>query len=287
MDGTAPTVAMLTAGLGGRKGRAPWTWSLTVHGPSEFFDVYRQALAEKIRDADAVIAISDFARSQLMALVDEQHWEKIEIVHCGVDPDAFLPREHLIRDSEDPLRILNVARMAPTKGHSILVDALAEMEGHGVQVCATFAGDGPRRQAVEQLIHTRGMETRIQIAGAVGQDDIRTLYAWADVFCLPSFAEGLPVVLMEAMASGLPVIATRIAGVAELVEDGHTGLVISPGRVDELVEALRRLGRDQDLRGEMGRFGREKVIAEFSVDANAKRLLDIFLRRTAACRYQA
>jgi glycosyltransferase involved in cell wall biosynthesis len=273
---------MLAAGLGGREGDDPWTWSLTVHGPSEFFDVYRQALAEKVRDADAVIAISDFARSQLMSLVDEQHWDKIEVVHCGVPPEVFTPDAKPSADRhEGPLRILNVARMAPTKGHVILVQAVDRLEREGVAVDVVLAGDGPRRTALESMVRARGLEHRIRFVGAVGQDRIRSLYSWADVFCLPSFAEGVPVVLMEAMAMELPVIATRVAGVAELVESGHSGYVLAPGRVDDLVAAIGQLAADPALRQAMGRRGRRTVVEGFSVEENAARLLDILRERTS------
>jgi colanic acid/amylovoran biosynthesis glycosyltransferase len=116
----------------------------------------------------------------------------------------------------------------------------------------------------------------VKLPGAVGQDEIRRYYEDADVFVLPSFAEGVPAVLMEAMAMGLPVVTTRVAGIPELVEDGQSGFVVPPGRVDALVEAVRRLASDPELRREMGERGREKVISEYSIDPSAAQLRDMF-----------
>ena len=116
----------------------------------------------------------------------------------------------------------------------------------------------------------------MELTGSVGQDDIRDRYLDADVFCLPSFAEGIPVVLMEAMALGRPVVTTRIAGIPELVEDGVSGLLVAPGHVEELVEALEALATDPERRRELGERGRERVLAEFDVNRSARRLRDLF-----------
>jgi glycosyltransferase involved in cell wall biosynthesis len=276
LNGSAPSVALLAAHLGNDPGeRRAWTWSLTVHGPAEFYDVAGEALEAKVRDADVVVAISDFARSQLMALVDHSCWEKIRVVHCGVDPRAFAPvspgeRRH------GPLRILNVSRLAPTKGNAVLLEAIADLARRGVDVAATVVGDGVERDRLERLAARLGVGERVTFAGAVGQDVIRQYYLDADVFCLPSFAEGVPIVLMEAMAMQLPVVATRVMGVGELVEDRVNGLLLPPGRSDLLADAVASLAADADLRQRLGQSGRQKVLADFALDASAEQLERIF-----------
>jgi colanic acid/amylovoran biosynthesis glycosyltransferase len=236
------------------------TWSFTMHGPSEFDDVTRYALAEKVRRAAFVACIGDYCRSQLMKLVEPAQWRKLEIVHCGVDPRDFAPAE---RGGRAGLQVLCVGRLVPDKGQSILLEALAELRRRDVALSATFAGDGPDRGALEAQASRLGVD--VEFTGAVGQGRIRELYAAADVFCLPSFAEGVPVVLMEAMATGLPVVTTRIMGIPELVEDGVAGVLVAPGRSGELADALEALAGDPTRREAMGRAGRAKVVSEYDI----------------------
>ena len=275
LNGTAPTVALLVVALGNAGApRRTWTWSLTVHGPSEFYDVPGERLAEKVRDADLVVAISDFARSQLMALVEEDHWPKIHIVHCGVDPSVFRPPA-AGRDG-GPLRVLTISRLAPTKGNAVLLQAIADLRDRGVDTEAIIVGDGVRREALERMAAGLGIADRVRFLGAVGQDRIPEQLAAADVFCLPSFAEGVPVVLMEAMAMEMPVVATAVMGVPELVEHGTSGLLVPPGRADAVADALAALAADSARRAALGRAGRSKVLAEFDLNTSAQALRERF-----------
>jgi len=267
LNGTAPSVAAIAAELGG----GARTWSLTVHGPSEFYDVPGEQLAEKVRRATFVVAISDFARSQLMALVGEEHWAKIAIVHCGVDPAAFACDERP-PDPDGRLRILNVARLSDMKGQGVLLEALADLRRRGVPAHVTLVGDGPRRPELERMAQRLGVAGAVTFAGSVGQDRIAAFYRDADVFCSTSFAEGVPVVLMEAGAMRLPVVAPAIMGIAELVEDGVTGLLTPPARPDLVADALARLAADPAEAERMGRAGRDRVAAEFDVTGEALRL---------------
>jgi glycosyltransferase involved in cell wall biosynthesis len=271
LNGTAPTVALLVVALGnGDSPQRRWTWSLTVHGPTEFYDVYGERLGEKVRDADLVVAISDFARSQLMGLVEEEHWQKIQVVRCGVDPEVFSPAPD--RRDGGPLRVLNVSRLTPPKGNAVLLEALARLRDRGVAAQVIVAGDGVRREALERLAKELGVGDRVSFLGAIGQDRVIEELARADVFCLPSFAEGVPVVLMEAMAMETPVVASAVMGVPELVEDGTSGLLVPPGRPDAVADALAALAADPGRRATLGREGRRKVIAEFDVDRSAELL---------------
>lgn len=286
LNGTAPSVALLAARFGnrvrdrGRESARPWTWSLTVHGPAEFYDVARERLPEKVTEASFVISISDFARSQLMVHVEEAEWSKIEVVHCGVRPADFPALQRSREDGE--INLLSVGRLAPMKGQALLVEAVAELARRGVPARLTVVGEGPKREVIERLVEDLGVADRVVLAGAVGQDAIPGYYAEADVFCLSSFAEGVPVVLMEAMASSLPVVAPRLMGIGELVDDGVSGLLVRPGRADELAAALETLTRDPDLRRRMGDAGRRKVAEEFDLDRSARQLRDIFAARIPA-----
>jgi glycosyltransferase involved in cell wall biosynthesis len=281
LDGTAPAVGLLVAYLGNDGAETgPWSFSMTVHGSKEFFDVARQRLARKVRAARFVVCISDFTRSQLMALVDDTHWSKLHVVHCGIDPDQFAPPERAV-PGDAPVRILTVGRHDHMKGVAILIEAVAELQRRGVRVALTVVGDGPQREHLERLGQRESVADLITWAGSVGQDGIRAHYHAADVFCLPSFAEGIPVVLMEAMATELPVVANHITGIPELVEHEVSGLLLRPGRSDLMVDALERLARDADLRARLGRAGREKVRREFESRSVGVELAELFAQELA------
>lgn len=253
---------------------APWTWSFTMHGPTEFFDLRHYRLAEKLASARFVVCISDFARSQLMSISDPGRWGDLHVIHVGLPVDEFTRASPPPID-EDP-RLLYIGRLVPEKGQTVLFEAVARLAERGRTVRLTLAGEGEIRPRLEQLAAELGIADRVEFLGAVGQDDLHALYAGASVFCLPSFAEGVPVVLMEAMAMEVPVITTKIAGIPELVEDGRTGLLVAPGRADELADALERLLADPALAARLGRQGREKVVAEFDCERSAAQLYELF-----------
>jgi colanic acid/amylovoran biosynthesis glycosyltransferase len=275
LNGTAPTVALLLAAFAddSSSGGPAWTWSMTVHGPSEFYDTLGEQLAEKVRAATFVICISDFARSQLMGLVEEPYWAKLRVVHCGVDPEVFIPVK---RGNGETLQILNVGRLVSVKGHAVLIEAASLARQKGVPVHLTIVGEGPTRPELEQLIRANDLPSLVKLAGAMGQDEILELYRSSDVFCMSSFAEGVPVVLMEAMAQEIPVVAPAIMGIPELVDDDVSGLLIRPARPDQIADSLARLAGSRELRVTLGRRGREKVIAEFAIGQCARELYDVF-----------
>lgn len=268
-------VARLAAGFGSDlDGR--WTWSFTMHGPTEFADARRFDLAGKAADADAVICISDYCRSQLMALTPESRWDRFDIVRCGVDPAEFNPPEW--RSTTTALRVLSVGRLVPEKGHAVLLAAVADLADRGIDVELTLVGDGPSRSTLEAAARERGVVERVRFLGAVGADVIHDHYRESDVFCLASFAEGVPVVLMEAMASELPVVTTLITGVPELVEDNVSGMLVPPGRADLLADALAKLANDPGLRARLGAAGRRVVAERFDASATAQELAGVFAR---------
>lgn len=251
----------------------PWTWSVTLHGPVEFEDLTGLRLTSRVRDATFVATISDFARSQVLSLVPTDQWDKVRVVPCGIDLSHFpAPAE---RAGEGETTILYVGTLIPRKGQPVLLEAFAGVlaDGHDAQL--VLVGDGPERPALERLAERLGIADQVRFAGGLGHDDVRRAFAEADVFCLPSFAEGVPVVLMEAMASGLPVVTTRIAGVSELVGDGAEGLLVRPGNVGDLQGALSHFVADPEARRQAGERGRARVVERHDIAVNAAKLLEL------------
>jgi len=255
-------VAMLVTEYADRP-RERWSWSFTMHGSTEFYDVEQRRLRQKIESACAVACISDFTRSQMMRSVGSEHWPKLGVVHCGIDPSVY--RAPSTEREPGTLSVLFVGRLVEAKGIDLLVDAVAHAVSKGRDVNLTVVGDGPHRNALEDRAHAQGIAARARFVGAVGQDRIRPYFEKAAALCLPSFAEGVPIVLMEAMAMRRPVITTQIMGVPELVEDGRSGLLVAPGRADELATAIMRLADDPSFGQRMGEEGRAKVLAEFDI----------------------
>jgi glycosyltransferase involved in cell wall biosynthesis len=277
----ASDVALLAARLSAERGDDPaLTYSFTMHGPTEFDDPAGNRLAEKTRAAAFVVCISEYARSELERLAGPEVRSRLDVVHCGVDPAVFAPVAH--KPSGDDAIVLCVGRLVEIKGQRDLVEAVAALLRRGVGARLVLVGDGERRADLETQAHALGIAGHVHFAGAVGQDDIARWYAQADVFCLPSFAEGVPVVLMEAMATELPVVTTPVAGIPELVEHGTSGLLVAPGAADQLADALTTLIADPSLRTRMGAAGRERVLAAFELDGCAADLEAVYRRRLGA-----
>lgn len=261
------SVAMLAAHL------TDLPFSFTLHGPSDLQEPRLWRLDEKIARARFVACISHFARSQAMLNADPAHWEKLKIVHCGVLPELY---DRPVSESGEAgtLHLAFVGRLAPVKGLRVLLDAMGPLLEARPGLRLTIVGDGPDRAALETL--ARPLGEAVRFTGVLSQDEVAATLADADALVLPSFAEGVPVVLMEAMASGKPVIATRVAGVQELVEDGISGFVVPPGDADALARSIKALAADPALRRAMGQAGQAKVRAEFDIDAEAVRLKRLF-----------
>jgi glycosyltransferase involved in cell wall biosynthesis len=268
-EGACAAVAMVAARLG------DLSYSMTVHGSTVFFDVHRMLLREKIERAAFVFCISEFTRAQVAAQVGPEHWPKLHVVHCGIEAGTYQPRP--ARDVRPTAaEILCVGRLVAAKGQALLLQALAALEREFPLLRCTLVGDGPDRTRLAGLARDLRVDGRVTFAGSVGQDDIQTFYERADLFVLPSFAEGVPVVLMEAMAKGLPVVGTRVGGTGELIEDGVTGLLVAPGNADALANALRRLLTDAECRERLAGNGRRKVLAEFEMGAIGRRVVQLF-----------
>lgn len=249
-------------------------YSFTLHGPSDLFEPEKWCLREKINGAAFVACISHYCRAQAMLFSDPAHWSKLRIVHCGVDPELY-DRPRPTRP-EEPVELLFVGRLARVKGLMVLLDAL-QLIAPGTAFRLTIVGDGPERALLEQAALPLG--PRVRFTGYMSQQDVAEQLTRTDIFVLPSFAEGVPVVLMEAMAARVPVIATQVAGVSELVEDGQHGLLVPPGDVRTLADRIEELSADPGRRRQMGAAGREKVCAAFDMRQEAARIGALFAGR--------
>lgn len=258
------TVAMLASELTGTP------YSFTLHGPDIFFEPKHWRLDEKIKRALFVSCISHFCRSQAMAFSDPTHWHKLHIVHCGIEPERYAS----MSKAPGIGRLLFVGRLAAVKGVPILLDAMQELTE--ADVTLQIVGDGPDRATLEAQTKALGLGEKVTFLGYRSQEDVSKLLENADALVLPSFAEGLPVVLMEAMAAARPVIATRIAGVSELVEDGISGLLCHPGDTQTLVAAIGHIIHDPQAAERMGQAGRDTVLSGFVADIEAARLATLF-----------
>lgn len=253
------SVAMLAAALGG------FTFSFTIHGPAIFFEPMQWRLDEKLKRALFVSCISHFCRSQAMIWAPLDKWDRLHIVHCGVEPDKYVPRTHQGRGR----RLMFTGRLAAVKGVPILLQAVAQLCSRHDDLQLTVVGDGPIRADLEAMADRLGIADAVEFVGCQLPQQVSDRLAETDVFVLSSFAEGVPVVLMEAMAAGVPVVTTRIAGVAELVEDGTNGFLAPPGDLATLCERIEQLLDDDDLRSRFGREGQKKVVAQFDIKREA------------------
>lgn len=267
----AATVALMLKAI------APVTFSMMVHGPDEFYDVSNYYLEEKVAAARFVVCISFFAQSQMMKLSPGSAWGKFDIARLGVDCSHFVPRT--FRASPEIFEILCVGRLVPAKGQRILVEAAEQLVRQGRRLQLRFVGDGPDRSELERLVNDKGLSPQVRFEGAVNQDRIQAFYRQADIFALASFAEGIPVVLMEAMAMEIPCVATSINGIPELIHDGIDGLLVAPSDVDGLAAALTRLMDGPALRESLGKAGRKRVLESYEIAANADHLRDVFVQR--------
>jgi colanic acid/amylovoran biosynthesis glycosyltransferase len=248
-----------------------WRWSISVHGPDEFAEADRNRLAEKLAAAEFVVAVSHDARGKAEQALAPGDRGKIHTIRMGVDLERFAPSAER-RGGDEAVSVLCLGRLVERKGHRFLLEAIAGLEG----IELVIAGDGPERENLAGLTENLGVADRVEFAGVVGQDEALYLYHRADVFCLPSLAEGLPTVLIEAMACGVPVVSTRIDGVPELVSDGEDGLLCEAGDPGALASPLRRLAADPAERERLGRAGRAKVERLHDLDGQAGALLELF-----------
>jgi colanic acid/amylovoran biosynthesis glycosyltransferase len=261
-------VAMLVRELGGPP------WSFTVHGPEEFDKPQFIGLPEKIRRSDFVVAVSSFGRSQLFRNVTHDHWEKIKVVHCGIEPGFYAGAA---KGPAADRRLVCVGRLCEQKGQLLLIDAARRLVERGIEFELVLAGDGEMRGELETLIARYSLQNMVRITGWISSTQVRDEILAARALVLPSFAEGLPVVIMEAMALRRPVISTFVAGIPELIESGEHGWLIPAGDVDALAAAmLTCLDTPVETIARMGHAARTRVLERHDVDKEAAKLVDLF-----------
>lgn len=265
----AAAVARLTRRMGGP------SYSMTCHGPDEFDAVIGLDLPGKISDAAFVVGISDYGAAQLKRWLRADQWSKVHVVRCTVEDS--LREETPVAIPESPTFVC-VGRLTAQKGQLVLLDALAQLRDAGSPVKLVFAGDGELRRDLEASITSKRLEGLVTITGWLSGRNIREQINLARALVLPSFAEGLPVAIMEAMALGRPIISTSVAGIPELVRAGRNGWLIPPGRVDLLAAAIGEAAAasTEELTA-MGRLAREDVARLHDIGSEADKLEPLLL----------
>lgn len=253
-------------------------FSFTAHGSDLHVD--RRMLCAKVGEAAFVVAVSDYNRDVIVEECGEEAGQKIVVLHCGVDTEFFRPTEP--EADEGPWSILSVGKLHEVKGQTYLVEACRLLVEAGIDVVCTLVGDGPDRGAIARQIADSGLDGHVKILGERDRVQVAALLGKAHAVAAPSVPtksgkrEGIPVVLMEAMSAGVPVVASRLSGIPELVEDEVTGLLVPPRDPTALAHALRRLHDEPALRERLALAGRDKVKREFDVRANAAELVRHF-----------
>jgi glycosyltransferase involved in cell wall biosynthesis len=267
--GTNPAeVAALTAIL------ANVTFSFTVHGPEEFDKVHSIHLAKKVERATFTIAISSSCRSQIYRVTDHRVWKKIKVVHCGIDQEfARLPKIESLESN----KLVCVGRLCEQKGQLLLVEAIADLAREGRNFELVLIGDGELRQPIEKLVAEYELANHVRITGWSTAAQVKQEMLNARAVILPSFAEGLPVVLMEAMVLAKPVLSTFVAGIPELVLDQETGWLFPAGSKREMLAAIRNcLDFPAARLAAMGAMGRERALERHSLSHQADLLAEYF-----------
>lgn len=261
-------VVMLANVLGGP------AYSFTVHGPEEFDKPQFLHMGEKVRRAAFVAAVSSYGRSQLYRWVAYDHWAKVKVVHCGLERSF-----HELAPVGVPRapRLVCVGRLCEQKGQLLLLEAARVLADRSIAFELVLAGDGEMRGQIEALIARHGLQQQVRITGWISSAQVREEILAARALVLPSFAEGLPVVIMEAMALRRPVLTTYVAGIPELVRPGENGWLFPAGAVDELAAAMAEcLAQPAEALQRMGEAARQRVLQRHDIDTEAARLASYF-----------
>ena len=266
----AATVAMLAHVLGGPR------YSFTVHGPEEFDSPRALSLGTKIAHSAFTVAISHYGRSQLCRWAAPADWDKIEVVHCGIVPERFPDPTPL---PDGPLRMVAIGRFVEQKGQLVLIDALAKLRHSHPDIHLVLIGDGEMRSEIEARIQEADLASQVTLTGWVDEARILSELQASHALVMSSFAEGLPMVIMEAMTAGRTVLATHIAGTPELVVPGKTGWLVPAGDVDGLAEAIATLADTpkNDLQ-KIATAGRARALDRHDVAKEAAKLAQLMAR---------
>ena len=266
-------VAMLAHAAGGP------TYSFTVHGPEEFDAPEALSLGDKMARSAFTVAISQFGRSQLCRWVAPDHWPHIKVVHCGIEPAKFPDPAPV---EAGPPRLVSIGRFSEQKGQMVLIEAMAQIVQAHPEAHLTLIGDGKMRPLIDAAIAQTGLGDHITLTGWLDEAGVRTELTRAQALIMPSFAEGLPMVIMEAMAAGRPVIATSISGIPELVRPGATGWLVPAGDTGALVTAVDELAQtDIKALAKMGKAGRVRAFERHDIAQEAAKLATLFEKTRA------
>lgn len=261
-------IVMLAQCLGGP------SYSFTVHGPEEFDKPIALGLDEKIRRSAFTVAITSFCRSQLYRWVEQGAWDKIAIVHCGLERGFYAGAPTLPALAP---RLVCIGRLCEQKGQLLLVEAAAQLQRQGIVFELVLAGDGEMRPQIEERIAHHGLQQQVRITGWISSQQVREELLAARAMVLPSFAEGLPVVIMEAMALRRPVLTTYIAGIPELVIHGENGWLFPAGDVERLVQSMRScLAASPEQLARMGQAAQLRAVERHSINVEAGKLVRLF-----------
>jgi glycosyltransferase involved in cell wall biosynthesis len=270
---TPATIAWLASEIMNLSSNGRGSFSFTIHGFHDFVDESVARLDLKARAADFVVCISDFTKSQLCRITPPSLWDRFHVIRCGIDLDRFSLRTAGPRHVRP--RIAMVGRLSPEKGHLVVLRAIALLTLEGVNVDLEIIGGGPFKGTIAEEARRLNLEENIRFSGELEPHDLAARLAEADVFCMASFAEGLPVSIMEAMALGVPVVSTWISGIPELARNEVTALLVPPGNAEELASALKRLIQDGGLRERLARAGRDAVVRDYVRRENALKLVEL------------
>jgi glycosyltransferase involved in cell wall biosynthesis len=262
------SVAMLASEMSG----VPF--SLTIHGPYIFFAPQKWALGEKLSRAAFTACISHFCHGQCQIFAPESAWQRLHVVRCSVQP-LFIEEPPPRQPSPHP-HFVCVGRLCVEKGQRLLIDAAKQLIASVPAAKISLIGDGHDRQSLEQSIRNAGLQNQITILGWQSSHAIRETLLTATALVIPSMAEGLPIVAMEALATRCPVIATNIAAMSELIEPGKNGWLIPSGFIDALAAALQEAAKcDDDQLREMGNNGRQRVLELHCPSRQTKQLMSL------------
>jgi glycosyltransferase involved in cell wall biosynthesis len=270
----SPTIALIAT-------RAfPVTMSFGVYGFGELHDPSNTRLTERVKGALFVRSISRHGRGQLMLSCDRSQWTKLIYVPLGIDPSKFAPKSS--RPASNPAHILCVGRLASEKGQALLLEAFAILTADGMPLHVRLVGDGPDRNWLERRAVELGIASTVEFTGWVDQDQLMDLYREADLFVLPSLAEGIPMVLMEAMAMQIPCVAPCITGIPELIEHGVDGMLFAVADVEDLTKNISILLNSPELCTQIGKQARARVLRDYDMARNTERFAAVLADRLQA-----
>jgi colanic acid/amylovoran biosynthesis glycosyltransferase len=256
----------LTRALGGPP------FSFTVHGPDEFLQP--MGLPEKIRRSAFVVAISSYGRSQLYLRIPHQDWPKVHVVHCGLDHSFYEMAPVPVPETPS---FVCIGRLSEEKGQLLLLEAVARVISKNIPIQLVLVGDGSLREELETLIEKYRLGGQVRITGWISNKRVRDEIVAARALVLPSFSEGLPVVIMEAMALRRPVLTTFIAGIPELIRSGENGWLFPAGSLDDLTSALEAcLALSTEELQNLGNAGFRRAIVRHSIDVEVRKLAELF-----------